>query len=217
MVILFLRNRVLIEGLARNQDYNITVLSPNFEPQNLHNVHYIHLEKTYDVMFSGKNPVSYLKRAEQSSAMSIVSFGGVNLAACEGVLKSQGLDIVINYPSDFKVDLVLYDFLFGPCLLPLLHKFNYPPLVGVSAFNIPSIKRNLIGGHVFPAYGMLIVSEFKMIGIVFSSSILYYGSNKKSQFLAATLQFISLQLGILVRYIRMKFYVQISILKFQLS
>lgn len=72
-----------------------------------------------------------------------------------GVLQSQGLDTLLGYPSDFKFDLVIYDFIFGPCLIPFLHKFKYPPLIGVSAFNIPSIKRGLIGGHIYPAYGEL--------------------------------------------------------------
>lgn len=40
----------------------------------------------------------------------------------------------------------------GPCILPIVHKFNYPPIVGVSAFLNPTYTTFTIGGHKYPAY-----------------------------------------------------------------
>jgi glucuronosyltransferase len=68
------------------------------------------------------------------------------------MLKSEGLNEILNYPDDFKFEAVIYDFLCGPCILPLLHKFKYPPLIGATAFHNPSFKIELIGGHTYPAY-----------------------------------------------------------------
>lgn len=69
-----------------------------------------------------------------------------------GIIKSKGIHNLLNYPNDFKFDLILYDFTLGPCILGFLHKFNYPPVVGVTAFNIPSYTIELVGGHNYYAY-----------------------------------------------------------------
>lgn len=65
---------------------------------------------------------------------------------CGGIGMSKGLDIIRNYPDDFKFDLVLNDYTIGSCLLGLLPKFNYPPLIGISAFSIPPYTKDLVGG-----------------------------------------------------------------------
>lgn len=67
-------------------------------------------------------------------------------------LMSNGFRTLLNYPNDFKFDLILYDFTTGQCLLPFLHKFNYPPLVAVTAFSHPSYLVDLVGGHHYYAY-----------------------------------------------------------------
>lgn len=67
-------------------------------------------------------------------------------------METNGFAQLLAYPDDFPFDLVIYDFTAGPCLLPFLHKFNYPPLVAVSAYNIPSFTTEVIGGHQYYAY-----------------------------------------------------------------
>lgn len=57
-----------------------------------------------------------------------------------------------DYPSDFKFDLVMHDLSIGSCLLPFLHKFNYPPLISVTAYGHPSFLNDLVGGHHYYAY-----------------------------------------------------------------
>lgn len=59
---------------------------------------------------------------------------------------------MLNYPDNFKFDLILYDFTLGPCILGFLHKFNYPPMIGLTAFNIPSYTVEIVGGHIQYAY-----------------------------------------------------------------
>jgi glucuronosyltransferase len=79
---------------------------------------------------------------------------------CEGIAKSvKGMNFIRNYPKDFKFDLVVHDFTCGPCLLGLLPKFRYPPLVGISAFNNPPYTVDIVGGDklgltVKPFYGL---------------------------------------------------------------
>lgn len=67
-------------------------------------------------------------------------------------METNGFAQLLAYPDDFRFDLVIYDLTPGPCLLPYLYKFNYPPLVAVSAYNIPSYITEAIGGHQYYAY-----------------------------------------------------------------
>ncbi len=51
-----------MEGLAAsNKDYNLTILSPDIENVTLPNMHYIHLEKTYEVMYNGEDGLNLIK------------------------------------------------------------------------------------------------------------------------------------------------------------
>lgn len=59
---------------------------------------------------------------------------------------------LLNYPDDFAVDLVIYDYTLGPCFLGFVDKFNSPPIVAVSAYNKPATTPEVVGGHQFYAY-----------------------------------------------------------------
>lgn len=83
--------------------------------------------------------------SKESPFKALFSFYDFGEFMCEGIFLSKGLDIIRNYPKDFKFDLVLNDYTCGPCLLGLLPRFNYPPLIGISAFNNPP-NTDIIGG-----------------------------------------------------------------------
>lgn len=68
------------------------------------------------------------------------------------MVKTQGFQALLNYPANFKFDVILYDYTCGPCLLGFLHRFGYPPLIGVTAFSNPPFTADLIGGHQYYAY-----------------------------------------------------------------
>lgn len=142
-------DKVLIRGLAE-KGHNITMVSVDKDENPPANVHYIHLEKTYSSMYEGSEGVSLLEMADQQFVHALVGVFEWCDLCCVGVMKSKGLDLILNYPDNFKFDLVIYDFTCGPCLLPLLHKFNYPPLVSVTAFSNPPYTHHLTGGQKFP-------------------------------------------------------------------
>lgn len=75
-------------------------------------------------------------------------------------LQSNGFRTLLNYPNDFKFDLIVNDFTIGSCLLPFIHKFNYPPLVAVSAYGHPPFLNDLIGGHHYYAYVPFTMTSF---------------------------------------------------------
>lgn len=156
-------NRVLAKGLAKD-GFNITMVSSDEDkspPQP--NIHYIFLEATYETIYSEDSGVSILEMAEQSSVQALLGVYDWCEKCCDGVIASEGLDVILNYPNDFKFDAVIHDFTCGPCLLPLMHKFNYPPLISVTAFSNPPFTHHLIGGHKYPAYVPHYVLHYKQL------------------------------------------------------
>lgn len=145
-----LYNRVLVLGLAA-KGHNVTFLSSDVVTKDVPNVHYIHLEKVYETFYGGEQPIEIIDLANQTPYEAIVDMPNFFLIVCQGVLLSTGLDKILDYPSNF-FDLIVYDFTFGPCLIPLVAKFNNPPLVSVTAFANPPYTVDLIGGQKYPAY-----------------------------------------------------------------
>lgn len=67
-------------------------------------------------------------------------------------MKTKGFERLLQYPDDFRFDVVLYDFTIGGCLLPFLHRFKSPPLVSLTAYGNPTLINSLIGGHQYYSY-----------------------------------------------------------------
>lgn len=144
-------NRVLIRGLAE-KGYNITMVSVDNDKNPHPNIHYIFMEETYSTIYGNDGGgFDMLEFAETKPIRGVIEVNNWCDMACDGVLKSKGLEQIINYPDEFKFDVVLYDVTCGPCMLPLMHKFNYPPLIAVTAFNNPPYTPQLVGGQKYPA------------------------------------------------------------------
>lgn len=143
-------NRALVVGLAK--DHNVTFVSADVSDKKHQNIHYIHLEKSYSVLYEGDETIDLMAMTEETPFAAITGITGFMTLNCEGALTSSGLDTILNYPKDFKFDVVIHDFTCGPCLLPLVHRFNYPPLIAVTAFGIPPYTGVSIGGQKYPAY-----------------------------------------------------------------
>ena len=89
----------------------------------------------------------------ESALGSVSSFYDFGHRICKAIMEpSKGFAKIMSYPDNFKFDLVAHDFACGPCLLGLLLKFNYPPLIGISAFSNPPFTVDIVGGHKYPGY-----------------------------------------------------------------
>lgn len=144
-------NRAIVLGLAE-KGHNVTFLSTDLVKKETKNVHYIHLEKAYDSPMAGDGEMNILDFADQTNEQFLIMTPFFYMMVCDLLLESNGLDSLLNYPKDFKFDVVIFDMTFGPCLLPLLERFNNPPLISVSAFANPPYTTDYVGGHKFPAY-----------------------------------------------------------------
>lgn len=50
------------------------------------------------------------------------------------------------------MDLVLYEYVSGPCMLGFVHKFNNPPVIGMTSFNPTSFTTEYVGSFWYPSY-----------------------------------------------------------------
>lgn len=127
-----------------------------------------------------------MEMTHESVLEAVFSFYDFERFMCEGTAMSKGLDVIRNYPEDFKFDLVINDYTCGPCLLGLLPKFKYPPLVGISAFNNPPYTADIFGGDklgltVKPFYTLAYHSDMNILErlhngfINFLDSLLVFG------------------------------------------
>lgn len=147
-------NRALVVGLAQ-VGHNVTFVSTDISKEPRENVHYIHLEKAYSVYaesMEGQGDFDIMSFMNQSVITQIIWYHDYMKISCDGILASDGLEQILQYPNDFRFDLVIHDFTFGPCLLPLLHRFKYPPLIAVTAFSNPPFTTISIGGIKYPSY-----------------------------------------------------------------
>uniref|UniRef100_A0A182Q970 UDP-glycosyltransferases domain-containing protein n=1 Tax=Anopheles farauti TaxID=69004 RepID=A0A182Q970_9DIPT len=142
-------NRVIMEELV-TRGHNLTVVSQDGDSSRT-NLTYIRLEQVYPTLYE-EDGLDLLEVSKETPFQSLFTFKYYYLGMCRGALKSDGLNVILSYPDSFKFDLVLYDFGCGPCLLPLLHKFNYPPLVSLTAFGNPPYSVDIVGGHKPYAY-----------------------------------------------------------------
>ncbi|XP_052860224.1 UDP-glycosyltransferase UGT5-like, partial [Anopheles cruzii] len=149
----FIWIRPVVNRLAA-MHHNLTVLSVNVDPAPPPNVTYIHLENSYNTLYgngtAAKNDI--LKRSNEMAIDATISFYRFGLLGCEGASTSKGLKQLLQYPDDFRFELIIYDFTCGPCTLGFLHKFHYPPLVSVTGFGVPQFTPQLVGGHKEASY-----------------------------------------------------------------
>lgn len=139
--------------------HNVTFLTFNTPKEDkIENFHPIVIENVFELLFDEfkveqSSDATYYSIATQSDRTKVLGVIEFCTVSCKVILKSsKGLNLLLNYPENFKFDLIIHDTTCGPCLLPLAHKFKNPPLVGVTPFINPPSTINVVGGHKFPAY-----------------------------------------------------------------
>jgi len=146
-------NQVLINALAA-KGHNITLITADLpkKPKDFHkNVRYVHLENIYDTLRATAGTA--IKDFINVSPLEMVSvYIYYSVGNCQGSVTSKGFKEFMEKYKNEKYDLVLHDYTFGPCLLALLHVYNYPPLVSVSSFPYQPIANKFNGGHYYPSY-----------------------------------------------------------------
>lgn len=129
--------------------YNVTSLSADIDPVPVENLHYIHLEQVYEHLHDpNEHNSNYIEAGSGNFFQQIKVFFDFSLVSCKAATVSKGWQQLKNYPDDFKFDLVIHDFPTGYCHLAFLHKFNYPPLISLSACNINALVSPLVNSVI---------------------------------------------------------------------
>lgn len=55
----------------------------------------------------------------------------------------------MNYPKNYKFDLIIWDINSGRCLYPIIDRFGKPPVIATSPFGIPPFIEYIFGNHIF--------------------------------------------------------------------
>jgi len=147
-------NSVLAKELAQN-GYNVTFFSVDPPKGKIENLHYIVLEGTSENFYEGEkiDLIEYSKESTRNKFKAAFLTTDYCAKTCNAIYNSRnGMEKILSYPNDFKFDLVINDFTCGPCLLPIVHKFKYSSIIGVTPFLNPPYTHLTIGGHKYPAY-----------------------------------------------------------------
>ncbi|CAH1173990.1 unnamed protein product [Phaedon cochleariae] len=128
--------------------HNVTVIGPKTISRENRKFHFILLEGLTEATtgsgFYLPDTLSHL-----SALRNIQLYNAVSLLSCNYTLHTKGLQTLINYPEDFKFDLIILDLTISPCLLPLIERFKTPPAVVISALILPPSLSETFGNS-FP-------------------------------------------------------------------
>ncbi|XP_053667148.1 UDP-glucosyltransferase 2-like [Anopheles marshallii] len=145
-------NRALIYELA-SRGHNLTVFGVNSESNPPPNVTFILLENVYDVLYSDPNVnTDFFEMSKISPFAMHLIFNEYMFGVCEIALRTEGAKRLQNYPPDFGFELIIHDYLSGPCLAALEHhRFGKPPVIGVTGYHGVSTTLSMTGAYQYSA------------------------------------------------------------------
>lgn len=148
----FIWHRSLIYGLA-GKGHNVTALSVDIEDNPPPNVSFIKIDGVYEGFYEGEmDIVDFFAMADSSPFNMLAIFNEYTLHGCEFSLKSKGLQQVLQYPKDFKFDLIISDYLQGPCISAIAqHRFGRPPYIAATGFHGPTTTTPMTGAYSYSA------------------------------------------------------------------
>jgi len=137
----------------------LTVLSPDVEDSKP-NLTFLHLDKVYSEIYNGSEEMNFLEMNQIGAIDLFTMYTDILKKSCKGSIESKGFKQFMEYPNDFKFDLVMHDITMDPCLLLIFSKIGDVPMIGLSAFNAPGVfGANLLYPAFLPAHDLLYTSK----------------------------------------------------------
>lgn len=137
--------RALSSALG-NSGHNVTLLTmPTIGNVVQENVHPLFMPELWEWMQSDMD-IDILEMANMGSYVKLFAFLTFYDPQNQRALNSTGYKALLNYPKDFKFDLMIYDYLSAYSLLSLKEFFNDPPLVAVSPYPGIGVTNVMTGG-----------------------------------------------------------------------
>ncbi|XP_062550536.1 UDP-glucosyltransferase 2-like [Armigeres subalbatus] len=150
----FIWHKALIHALAA-KGHNVTALSVDVEDKPVQNVTYIKLEGVYESLLSeeeGSLEMDFFEIGDMNTLSVLYMFNEYTVLGCKFTLNTKGLKQLLDYPRDFKFDLIISDYLNGPCVSSVAqHRFGRPPLIGATAFHGLTTTTPMTGAYSYSA------------------------------------------------------------------
>uniref|UniRef100_A0A182R038 UDP-glucuronosyltransferase n=1 Tax=Anopheles farauti TaxID=69004 RepID=A0A182R038_9DIPT len=128
--------------------YNVTLLNI-FKHGKQPNLYFLKLDGVDDTLMMD-DPIDHVTMHSMSPLELLAAFADLELAVCKHAIGSNQFSHLIDYPQSFQFDLIIHDHMAGPCLLVLLDRFHYPPLLVASATNIHASLESILGTPSYP-------------------------------------------------------------------
>ncbi|XP_068085753.1 UDP-glucosyltransferase 2-like [Anabrus simplex] len=131
--------------------HNVTVLSTMAQKQPAPNLTEIVITGIYEFI-AGTENFALEEMSEISSFSMTKIFGNWIKLLCSYSIQNEATKTLLNYPDNFKFDLIIYEPLGAECLLGLAKRFGSPPLIAISGLNHPQWVNDIVGNPDNPAY-----------------------------------------------------------------
>ncbi|GAB0099856.1 hypothetical protein DMENIID0001_157460 [Sergentomyia squamirostris] len=148
--------KTLLVALA-DKGHNVTSISADFESKKIPNLHYIHMDNVYDVIFNKSNvdygpDIDFMMWKTWNPFRQYFMFFNYYSQVTTGVLKSSAYKELLSCSDDTKFDLIMHDYIAGPALLTLVEKFGNPPLIGATGFYGAGFTSASTGSILTPSF-----------------------------------------------------------------
>nr|CAD7606441.1 unnamed protein product [Timema genevievae] len=142
-------NRSLMQALAA-RGHQLTVVSPDSDPNSGPNLTYILLEGSYEHIM---NNFKYAGGWDDSLYQRTSFLAKWSFFNCEYQMSStKGMKQILGYPDGKVFDLIISEAAFTECFMTLIPKFGNPPVVLVSGVGIPPFVDQMTGTPANPSY-----------------------------------------------------------------
>ncbi|KAJ8951901.1 hypothetical protein NQ318_019880 [Aromia moschata] len=152
-------NYALAEGLMA-KGHNVTMLGP-FTDRGKRSDKYHPLVTEGILEAFGRNDQLVLENFAVVGPLKFMKlFVDYGLVACNHSYHTEGLKTLLDYPKEFKFDLIILDVTVSACFCPLIQRFGYPPTIGATAFLLPPYLSAPFGNHLHPSYLPIYFSNY---------------------------------------------------------
>lgn len=144
-------NTALVNALAA-RGHNVTFVTADTEKHPQKNVHYFVMSELYNEAYDevAQGFFNFVDIATPITEPNFFTEYALNI--CGEIVNSAAFKRLLDYPNDFRFDLIINDMTLGGCMLGFAHKFQYPPIISATAFSHPPYLSEYIGGHHYYAY-----------------------------------------------------------------
>ncbi|XP_055688536.1 UDP-glycosyltransferase UGT5-like [Lutzomyia longipalpis] len=139
---------VLATELAE-RGHNITFLSTDIYGKEMPNMHHLQLDVTKEMHKKAVEEFDLFAMGEEINIDLFINEFRVIQNTCA---QSTGYQRLLEYPDDFKFDLVIFEYTEEPILLDIVEKFGDPPIIGASSVAVPFVSNYVIPSLISPSF-----------------------------------------------------------------